>query len=389
MRIAIALLVSLITLHAQIPQPTDFDGWKNRGFGLLVARQFQEAAGAYERATTLKPNDPGARLYLGLAYMLMSIGAPTPGNAANAGRARAEFKRVLELDAESPMALAALAAMSYQESKALQGSEKWSKLHEARDWNKRVIVADPANKQAHLALGVIAWTEFHPAWMEALATNGWKPGDAGPWRNAASRAKLLSQYGPLIEDGIANFRAAIEIDPQYVDALLYASMLVRERADLRDTLDQYNRDNAEANEWTRRAGDVRRERLQRPQSAAVGPAAWYESLALVMALPPPPPVLPPPPPPLPPKTPPTIGRIEITGVAPGIADMLRNRLRVRVGDLASPEIIAHVAAEIHQIDEHSRVSVTIAADGPPFGAGAALRIAISLRLSARARFRDL
>lgn len=47
MRTAIALLVSLISMQAQIPQPTDFDGWKSRGFGLLVAGQFQEAAGAF------------------------------------------------------------------------------------------------------------------------------------------------------------------------------------------------------------------------------------------------------------------------------------------------------------------------------------------------------
>ena len=50
---------------------------------------------------------------------------------------------------------------------------------------------------------------------------------------------------------------------------------------------------------------------------------------------------------------------------------------MRVGDPTSPETISPVTAEIRQIDEHSRVSVTLGADGPPFSGGATLRIAIS------------
>jgi tetratricopeptide (TPR) repeat protein len=126
----------------------------------LRAGQFQEAADAFERASNLKPNDKGARLYLGSAYMLMSFGAPWAENVAPASRARTEFKRVLALDPENTMAFAALAAMSYQEAERLKGSERLSKLHEARDWNKRVVSADRTNKQAYLSLGAIAWTEF-------------------------------------------------------------------------------------------------------------------------------------------------------------------------------------------------------------------------------------
>src|SRR6202790_5197503 len=214
MRIALAL-VSLISMQAQIPQSTDFDGWKSRGTALVLSGKFQEAADALEIASNLKPNDSGTRLYLGFAYTVMSFGAKPPGDAANAARARTQFQRVLELDAKNTMALAALAAMSYQESKPLQGSEMLNKLHEARDWNKRLISADRTNQQAYLSLGVIAWTVFHSALLEARAADGLKPWDAGPLRNAASRTMLLSQYGPLIEDGITNLREAINIDPQY------------------------------------------------------------------------------------------------------------------------------------------------------------------------------
>lgn len=299
MRIAIALLVSLISLQAQIPQPTDFEGWKNRGMALLLhTGQNQEAADAFERASNLKPDDTDARLYLGLVHMLLSVGARSPEKDAHASRARTEFQRVLALDSENARALAALAAMSYYEARPFQGSESLSKLHEARDWSKRVIAADRMNKQAYFSLGVIAWTEFYPAWMEARAADGLKPSDAGPLRTAASRVKLLGQYGPLIEESIANLREAIKIDPQYDRALVYMSLLVRERADLSDTPDQYIRGLGEASQWVQRCLDARREKSQRPQQAAAGSSEeWFESLALFL---PPPPVPPPPPPPPPP-----------------------------------------------------------------------------------------
>jgi len=87
MRIAIGLVVSLISIQAQVAQPTDVEGWKSRGFGLLGAGHLQEAAAAYERATNLKPNDPGAHLWLGSAYMLMSFGRRRPGTSRmRAGR---------------------------------------------------------------------------------------------------------------------------------------------------------------------------------------------------------------------------------------------------------------------------------------------------------------
>src|SRR5580658_9035893 len=150
MRIAIVLFVSLISIQAQIPQPTDFDGWRNRGMELIRTNKWQEAADAFERATNLKPYDPGAHMTLGFVYFNMSVDAQSPYWI----RAKTEFKRALALDPENPMALAALAAMTYLEAKPLQGSEKLSKLQEAGDLNKRVILADPKNKQAYLSLGV-------------------------------------------------------------------------------------------------------------------------------------------------------------------------------------------------------------------------------------------
>lgn len=331
MRIAIALLAFLISLHGQVPQPGDFDGWKNRGIAAIRGARYQEAADAFEIASNLKPNDPGqpdgfgnagARHYLGLTYMMMSITAQPPANVANASRARTEFQRVLASDPANAMAMAALAALSYQEAKSLQGAEQLSKLHEARDWNRRVISVDRTNKQAYLSLGVIAWNEFFPVRREARAADGLAPGlqDQGPLRNAATRARLWSQYGAMLDDAIANLREAIKIDPQYDSALDYASVLIRARAELRDTSDQYSREIAEATALFDRTVAVWRERSQHPPPPASGSNAWFEALAFVLGPPPPPP---PPPPPLPGLRPP-----ELTQATSAGADIPPGAIRV-------------------------------------------------------------
>jgi TonB family protein len=53
----------------------------------------------------------------------------------------------------------------------------------------------------------------------------------------------------------------------------------------------------------------------------------------------------------------TIGNIEILGVSPEIAQMVRDRIPVHVGDQAGPEIIGRVMAAARQIDEHFQVDL--------------------------------
>jgi tetratricopeptide (TPR) repeat protein len=292
MRIAIAAVVSIISISASVvslcaqpSQPTDFDAWKNRGVQLFRDARYQEAVDAFQRAESLKPGDANIHLYLGTAYMQTWIpGAQTPENAAMARRAEVEFKRVLEIDPNNTTALASLQSLSYNEAAGLPAAEKISKLEQAREWNVRVLAIAPQDKEAHYWAGVIAWGEFYPALMTARASAQLKPADPGPLPSVAARLELLSKYGPMVDDGIEHLRKAIEIDPQYADAMAYLNLLIRERADLRDTAEQYKQDVQEADNWVQHALDTKRQGAQSAQNA-----------------PPPPP--PPPQPPEPPASP--------------------------------------------------------------------------------------
>lgn len=220
----------------------------NKGVAAFKGGNYQQAVELFRQAVALDPNSVNPHLYLGTTYMSMWVpGTKTPDNSANARSAEVEFKRVLELDANNETALASMASLSYNSASSLTGEEKLRKLDEAMDWYKRLAAVDPTNKEAPYSMGVIAWSKWYPALMTARASAGLKPEDPGPLPSPL-RQELKAHYLPVIEDGIANLDRALVLDPNYSDAMAYMNLLIRERADLRDTKQEYATDVAAADQ---------------------------------------------------------------------------------------------------------------------------------------------
>jgi tetratricopeptide (TPR) repeat protein len=230
----------------------------NRGVAAFKNAQYGEAVEFFQKAVTRDPNSVNAHLYLGTAYMHMWIpGAASPENAANARSAETEFRRVLELDANNTVAVASMASLVYNSASGLQGEEKIRKLDDALDWYKRLAAIDPTNKEAPYSMGVIAWAKWYPALMTARAKVGLKPEDPGPLPEPV-RAELKARYSSMIDEGIANLDRALVLDPHYDDAMAYVNLLIRERADLRDTKEEYKADVAVADEWVQKNLDTKK-----------------------------------------------------------------------------------------------------------------------------------
>jgi TonB family protein len=241
----------------------------NQGVAAFRNANYKQAIELFGQAAALHPNDVNPHLYLGTAYMSIWIpGLDTPENNANARLAETEFKRVLELDAKSTVALASLASMSYAEAPSLQGEEKTRKLDESMDWYKRLAAVDPMNKEAPYSMGVITWTKWYPALITTRAKLQMLPADPGPLP-APEREELKAKYSTMLDEGIANLDRALQIDPQYADAMAYINLLIRERADLRETKEEYAADIAVADEWIRKNLDAKKAQAQ---SGIVPPA---------------------------------------------------------------------------------------------------------------------
>jgi tetratricopeptide (TPR) repeat protein len=250
------ILISLTPLLAQdSPTPADARGWMNKGVQAYKNGQYEQAIEAFQKAIDLEPGNVNAHLYLGTAWMVTFIpGVELPDNSATAERARSEFLRVLGLEPGNQTALSSLAFLSLQEAEGIHDqTAKFRKLDDAHDWFLRVLSADPRNRDAYYSLGAIDWMKWYPNLMNARAKLGMKPEDPGPLTDAATRLDLRMKYGPTIEDGIANLSKALEIDPSYSDAMAYMNLLIRERADIRDSAEEYRSDIKEAEQWVQRA----------------------------------------------------------------------------------------------------------------------------------------
>jgi len=216
----------------------------NRGVQEFKAARYPEAVAAFERAAAIDPSNVEAQLYLGTAYMQQFIpGAESPGNVRIAEAAQSHFLRALDLEPSNKVALASLASLALNQ-------KKWD---EAQQWYEKLTASDPNNADAWYSMGFIAWSRWYPAYAKARASLGMRPEEPGPIKDGGIRADLQGRYGAVLESGLRALEKALEINPQYDDAMAYMNLLIRERADLRDTAEEYKRDVAIADDWVMKA----------------------------------------------------------------------------------------------------------------------------------------
>jgi tetratricopeptide (TPR) repeat protein len=247
----------------------------NKGVNSFKAGQYTAAADDFKKAIDLDPDLPSARLYLATAYMTQWVpGSESPENVRNMNAALKEFQTSLasNLDGKNKLiAMESLANIYYQKKD----------YKEAEEWQKKVIAADPKNKEAFYTLGVIAWSEFVPSWREARSTQGIRPEDPGPLKETKAapknkkapaepdlKAELKAKYWPILTDGIEDEKKALEIDPEYENAMSYMNLLIRYRADLDDTREQYLADAKESDSWVQKYLETVKRKAAKKSAAA-------------------------------------------------------------------------------------------------------------------------
>jgi tetratricopeptide (TPR) repeat protein len=236
----------------------------NRGVQAFRNAKYSDAVEHFKQAIALDPDNPNAQLYLATAYMSQWIpGAESPDNMRMAQMATDGFLKVLEKNDKDATALASLASIAYQQASSLPPDQKVAKLDEAAKWNKKLIDADSKNKEAFYYLGVIAWAKWYPQWITARLNVHMKPEDPGPLKDKKAKAELSAQYSSIIDDGIANLNKALDIDKEYEDAMVYLSLLIREKADLLDSSDDYKKQIEIADNWQQKALDTKKAKAAR------------------------------------------------------------------------------------------------------------------------------
>jgi len=239
----------------------------NKGVNSFKAGQYTAAADNFKTAIDLDPDLPSARLYLATAYMTQYVpGSEAPENKRNADSALKEFQTALNSNLDAKNKLIAMQSLA-----SLYWNMKEFPL--AQEWNRKVIAADPQNKEAYYSLGVIAWTEFVAPWREAIAAQGLKPEDPGPLhppkkKEADLKADLKAKYWQSLTDGIDDEKKALQIDPDYENAMAYMNLLIRYRAIFDDTREQYDADMKEADAWVQKSLETTKKKAKKKSEQA-------------------------------------------------------------------------------------------------------------------------
>jgi tetratricopeptide (TPR) repeat protein len=128
----------------------------NKGVAAFKNGQFDAAVENFKQAKDLDPDLLNARLYLATAYASQYIpGAPSDENIRRGGEAIAEFKGVLDKDANNLSAIDGIGSILFQ-----MGGQPFDqkKFEESKDYHRRHITLKPQDPEPYYWIGVIDWT---------------------------------------------------------------------------------------------------------------------------------------------------------------------------------------------------------------------------------------
>ncbi|MGA2133319.1 MAG: tetratricopeptide repeat protein [Bryobacteraceae bacterium] len=249
-----AVAVAALVLFASGCQKLKARDELNKGVQAFKNAQYPQAVERFKSAVELDPGFSTARLYLATAYMQQFIpGADSPDNMQMANAAQDQFQQVLNAEPKNELAIASIANLYFQEKK----------FDDAKQWYEKQVQVDPKSKEAYYTLGVIAWTRAFQPRMDARAKMGMKPEDPGPLKDKKVRADLATKNEPVIDEGIKDLDKALQLDPEYDDAMAYENLLYREKADLEESSDAYKKDTDVADNWVQKSLDTRKIKAER------------------------------------------------------------------------------------------------------------------------------
>jgi tetratricopeptide (TPR) repeat protein len=260
-KVVVVLAIAAMTVLATSCEKLKARDQLGKGVQAFKSAQYPQAVEHFKTAVELDPKFPTARLYLATAYMMQYVpGAESPENMQMASAAQDQFQKVLDQNPNNELAIAYIALLYFNEKK----------LDDAKQWYEKLVAVNPKNKEAYYTLGVIAWTKTFQPRMEARAKLGMKPEDPGPIKDKKVREELLVKNLPIADEGIKDLQTALQIDPEYDDAMAYMNLLLREKADLEDSPAAYKQDIDQADNWVQKSLETRKIKAERKPAGAGG-----------------------------------------------------------------------------------------------------------------------
>jgi len=239
----------------------------NKGVQSFKNGQYDAAVEDFKQAKDLDPTLLNARLYLATAYASQYIpGAPSEQNRNIGRQAIAEFKDILGTNPDNLSAVDGIGSILFQ----MAGTPYDPKLfEESKTYHQKHIQLKPEDPEPYYWIGVIDWTlafrangEMRKDYNEKNIRKQVKDTDPLP---PALRTDYVAKYGSLIDEGVADLQKAIQLRPDYDDAMAYLNLLYRRKADTADSASARADLIKQADDLVDKVKEIKQKRASQPQ----------------------------------------------------------------------------------------------------------------------------
>jgi len=245
-----------------------------RGNEFLKAAQYQSALAAYQEALRLDPTETKLNKHIGIAYMgLYQPGSKHPKDLEFAQKAIDHLKTYVEAYPDDKKALEYLVSMylnterfddaiNFYQNELLKRDPKDSKAMQSVAmlyfkkgdfdngvlWLKKRLEIEGTNPEVYYLIGVQAWDRSYNF----------------PDLDPALRAKI-------VDEGLQALNKAVELKPDYFEAVSYINLLYREKAKMEQDPAKKQEYIDTANKYLQQALEMRKAAQEKAKAA--GPAA--------------------------------------------------------------------------------------------------------------------
>ncbi len=201
----------------------------NKGVKSYKDNHYEEAIGHFQEAVRLDPSLLNARMYLATAFVSQYIpGVDSPENLRTAQQAIDEYQKVIDANPSREQKVNSAKGIAY----LYLNEKKWD---DAKKYYRLAGELDPNDPEPYYSIGVIDWTACYQPRMEERAKLGMKPEEHLSAKNKDQKKAcddLREKNSASIQEGIDSLKKAIDLRPDYDDAMAYMNLMYRERADV-------------------------------------------------------------------------------------------------------------------------------------------------------------
>jgi tetratricopeptide (TPR) repeat protein len=238
----------------------------NKGVGAYRDGKYDQAIEYFKDAKDHDPTLTNARLYLATAYATQYIpGAPSDENIRMGEAAVKEFQDVLSADPNNIPAIDGIGSILFN----MAGTPYTrSRFEESKTYHMKHIALKPEDPEPYYWIAVIDWTLSYRANLELRGK--WRldhPGKALKDEDAMPpdvRDTYIKENGQMIDEGIDNLKKALDLRPDYDDAMAYQNLLLRRKADEAATPDERASLLKQADDFVEKAKEIKQKKMETP-----------------------------------------------------------------------------------------------------------------------------